>query len=132
MSTETMTRSRVTIVHLPVYDDLFQQCLDAERTDFWLAVPTWAKEAITECLGRQSSAVYDEATTVRISEHRIKHVRSALACVRSVNINCARQESTGYVGARKTVKRHKRTRAEIRAAKSQPKAEDTKKKARKG
>lgn len=111
-----------------VLDPLTGRVLEAGKLDFFVAAPQWAQQT----LGLYMFLNEFCSNPARYKKHHLKHIEAAIACVRNIHRNCAKQEQMfGRADHAHRVRRNKRTRAQIRAGKSTDKPKDDKKKGKK-
>lgn len=111
-----------------VLDPLTGRVLEAGKLDFFVAAPQWAQHTLglymfldTLCPGK-----------AKYKKHHLKHIEAAISCVRNIHRNCAKQEQMfGRPDHAHRVRRNKRTRAQIRAGKTDNKKSDNDKKGKK-
>lgn len=97
-----------------VLAELAQESLDSE---FILAVPTWAKDQLSNFLTRLANGEIDPNIPLALNYR--KQLTAAIRCVHAVEVRCNRELlkfGSGKTGS--GIRRHKRTRAEIRASKA--------------
>jgi len=118
--------SPVGCAHCHPHGEVMVKCVEAQKLDYFWAAADWAKESINEAVEEFMSLNKPRFR----SDKGVQHLYAACAAARSTHANLVKQEQEAGMGAahRNKVKRHKRTRAQIRAANAGGSKSDNKKK----